>query len=127
MRYGMSDLISRQEAINAAVEAMDEYDGCYDASRTEYLEQVLMDLPPVQPGISQWIPVTDDTLPDEGKVVVALGKKGTWDFGTYRGHGGNIHYWVWKKNTYKKVYWWMYKDNALPKPYREGGKENDPD
>ena len=71
------------------------------------------------PYMNPWIPVTKDTLPDEGKVVIALGKKGTWDFGTYRGYFNDIHYWNWKKNTLKKVYWWMYKDGALPEPYQE--------
>ena len=66
-----------------------------------------------------WIPVTENTLPDKGRVVVVCGEKGTWDFGTYRGHGDNIHFWHWKKNTYKRVYWWMYKEDALPEPHRE--------
>jgi len=65
-----------------------------------------------------WIPVTENTLPEENRVVVVCGDKGTWDFGTYRGHGDNIHYWHWKKNTYKRVYWWMYKEDALPKPFK---------
>ena len=65
-----------------------------------------------------WIPVTEDTLPEENRVVVVCGNKGTWDYGTYRGHGNNIHYWHWKKNTYKRVYWWMYKEDALPEPYK---------
>ena len=68
--------------------------------------------------ISHWIPVTEDTLPEENRVVVVCGNKGTWDFGTYRGHGNNIHYWHWKKNTFKRVYWWMYKEDALPEPYK---------
>jgi hypothetical protein len=66
----------------------------------------------------RWIPVTEDTLPEENRVVVVCGNKGTWDFGTYRGHGNNIHYWHWKKNTFKRVYWWMYKEDALPDPYK---------
>ena len=65
-----------------------------------------------------WIPVTENTLPEENRVVVVCGDKGTWDFGTYRGHGDNIHFWHWKKNTYKRVYWWMYKEDALPEPYK---------
>ncbi len=52
------------------------------------------------------------------RVVVVCGDKGTWDFGTYRGHGDNIHFWHWKKNTYKRVYWWMYKEDALHEPYK---------
>ena len=91
----------RKESVN-----VDYADKCGDFS-----------LPSAQPE-QKWIPVTDNTLPDEGKVVIALGEKGTWDFGTYRGHGDNIHYWYWKKNTYKNVYWWMYKEGALPEPYK---------
>ena len=67
----------------------------------------------------RWIPVTENTLPEKHRVVVVCGDKGTWDFGTYRGHSDNIHYWHWKKNTYKRVYWWMYKEDALPEPYKE--------
>lgn len=69
--------------------------------------------------IPHWIPVTEDILPEENRVVVVCGNKGTWDYGTYRGHGDNIHFWHWKKNTYKRVYWWMYKEDALPEPYKE--------
>jgi len=66
-----------------------------------------------------WIPVTEDTLPEEGRIVVVYGEKGTWDYGKYRGYGPNIHYWYWKNKTFKKVYWWMYKEDALPEPTRE--------
>ena len=66
-----------------------------------------------------WIPVTEDTLPKEGRIVVVYGEKGTWDYGKYRGYGPNIHYWYWKNKTFKKVYWWMYKEDALPEPTRE--------
>ncbi len=65
-----------------------------------------------------WIPVTENTLPEENRVVVVCGDKGTWDYGTYRGHGNDIHFWHWKKNTYKRVYWWMYKEDALPEPFK---------
>jgi hypothetical protein len=63
---------------------------------------------------SKWIPVTPNTMPEKNRVVVVCGEKGTWDFGTYRGHCSSIHLWIWKKNTLKTVYWWMYKDDALP-------------
>ena len=62
----------------------------------------------------KWTPVTPDTMPEKNRVVVVCGEKGTWDFGTYRGHCSSIHLWIWKKNTLKTVYWWMYKDDALP-------------
>lgn len=76
--------------------------------------------------LPKWLPVTKDTLPIKGKVVIVKGKTGTWDFGTYRGYShvmgeGDIHKWNWKKNTLKSVYWWMYKDGALPEP--TGGEQ----
>lgn len=72
----------------------------------------------------RWIPVTLETLPNPSSVVVVCGKKGTWDYGTYRGWHGNIHSWKWKENTIKHVYWWMYKTDALPEPYREEGEQD---
>lgn len=84
---------------------------CESQEEQDEVKRVLQDIP-------HWIPVTENTLPDKNRVVVVCGEKGTWDFGTYRGHGDNIHYWHWKKNTYKRVYWWMYKEDALPEPYK---------
>ena len=89
--------------------------GCW--IRYKLFEKVLREQPTIDPD-PKWIPVTEDTLPKENKVVVVCGDKGTWDFGTYRGHGDDIHFWHWKKNTYKRVYWWMYKEDALPEPYK---------
>lgn len=79
-------------------------------------EGLVDEQPTIEP--QKWIPVSQE-LPEDGKVVIAIGKKGTWDVGTYRGFlGDNIHRWQWKKNTIKTVYWWMYKENALPEPYK---------
>lgn len=72
---------------------------------------------------TKWIPVTPDTMPEENKVVVVCGEKGTWDYGTYRGHLNSINNWNWKKNTVKTVYWWMYKEDALPMPWK--GEQHD--
>lgn len=73
----------------------------------------------------QWIPVTEQTLPNHNSVVVVCGEKGTWDFGTYRGHAStNIFFWNWKNNTVKECHWWMYKEDALPKPYKRSEDEN---
>jgi hypothetical protein len=80
--------------------------------------QIVTDAPTVNPE-PHWIPVTEDTLPEEGRIVVVHGEKGTWDYGKYRGYGPNIHYWYWKNKTFKKAYWWMYKEDALPEPTRE--------
>ncbi len=45
----MSDLISRQVAIDVAVEAADEWDGGYSRSREEVITMKLRMLPSVQP------------------------------------------------------------------------------
>lgn len=125
----MDDLISRQDALKAIcfLEAKNDKANVFsddfdNISRTKSMIAI-NNLPSAQPE-PQWIPVTKDTLPEEGKVVIVKGEKGTWDVGTYRGYGHivgleDIHRWIWKKNTSKKVYWWMYKDGALPEPYKE--------
>ena len=94
------------------------YDDTYDITIHCESKEEQDEVKRVLENIPHWIPVTEDTLPERNRVVVVCGEKGTWDFGTYRGHGNDIHYWNWKKNTYKRVYWWMYKENALPEPYR---------
>ena len=81
----------------------------------------IKELPSAEP---RWIPVTEQTLPRDNSVVVVYGNKGTWDYGTYRGHTpSNINLWNWKKNTLREVHWWMYKEDALPKPWK--GDAND--
>ena len=81
--------------------------------------QIVQDAPTITPEL-HWIPVTEDTLPEENRVVVVCGEKGTWDYGMYRGFlSTNVHLWNWKGNTLKKVYWWMYKEDALATPYEE--------
>lgn len=107
-----SNLIDRQAAINDAKSwvGVNWYEQRLRRNIIEWLEGF--------PSAQQWIPVTENTLPEENRVVVVCGNKGTWDFGTYRGHGDDIHFWHWKKNSYKRVYWWMYKEDALPEPYK---------
>ena len=81
--------------------------------------QIVQEAPTIDPE-PHWIPVTEDTLPEENRVVVVCGEKGTWDYGMYRGFlSTNVHLWDWKGKTLKKVYWWMYKEDALAMPYEE--------
>ena len=94
------------------------YDDTYDITIHCESQEEQDEVKRILQNVPHWIPVTEDTLPERNRVVVVCGEKGTWDFGTYRGHGNDIHYWNWKKNTYKRVYWWMYKENALPEPYK---------
>lgn len=106
----MSDLIDRQAAIDAVIKR--------DANCGIDSAEVLKALPSAQPE-QRWVPVTEHTLPNHNSVVVVCGEKGTWDFGTYRGHTQNhINFWNWKKNTIKEVHWWMYKEDALPMPWK---------
>ena len=47
----MNDLIEKQDAIDAAIEAADEWDGGYSLTRAKMIENKLKDLPSVQPEI----------------------------------------------------------------------------
>ena len=90
-----------------------------DDEKSKFCKTFYQDAQPEQ----KWIPVTENTLPDKNRVVVVCGEIGTWDYGTYRGHHeDNIHFWDWKKNTYKRVYWWMYKEDAFTLPYQPDAK-----
>ena len=112
----MDELISRQWLLA-------EYDRQHEGPPGR-ARKIIEDAPSAQPE-QRWISVTENTLPEKNRVVVVCGEKGTWDYGTYRGHGDNIHFWHWKKNTFKRVYWWMYKEDALPEPYKGVADGND--
>ena len=105
----MNDLISRQAAIDTAIEAMDEYDGGYVASRAEYLEQALMNLPSAkqEQTISEWIHV-GERIPKYGESVL-----------TYIVNGDmKINFIIDEEERewfYDGVIAWMY----LPGPYKE--------
>lgn len=60
----MSDTISRQAAIDAAVEAADEWDGGYSRSREEIITLKLRMLPSAQPERKKgkWIPYSLEGL-----------------------------------------------------------------
>ena len=62
----MSDLISRQAAIDAAIDAADDWDGGYSLSRADMIERAINNLPSAQPERKQgkWIernPQNSDT------------------------------------------------------------------
>ena len=110
----VGDLIRRADAVDV-VDAIWATTG--DVNVAKAWDQI-KDLPSAEP---HWIPVTEQTLPRHNSIVVVCGNKGTWDYGTYRGHTtSNINLWNWKKNTLKEVHWWMYKEDALPKPWKGG-------
>lgn len=51
----MSDLISRQAAIDAAIEAADDWDGGCNIGRQKRIEEYIRRLPPAQPKRGKWI------------------------------------------------------------------------
>ena len=62
----MSDTISRQAAIDAAIDAADDWDGGYSLSRADMIERAINNLPSAQPERKQgkWIernPQNSDT------------------------------------------------------------------
>ena len=50
----MSDLIDRQAAISAAVEAADEWDGGYNCERQRIIEKALARIPPAERKRGKW-------------------------------------------------------------------------
>ena len=48
----MNDLISRQAAIDAAIDAADDWDGGYSLSRADMIERAINNLPSAQPDVS---------------------------------------------------------------------------
>lgn len=51
----MADLISRQDAINAAIEAADIWDGCYSPERERMITERLKKVPAAWPKIGEWV------------------------------------------------------------------------
>ena len=111
-----NDTIRRQAAINAAIEAVDDWDGGTNIGRQKRIEKAIKALPPAQPG---WIPVTERLPEEEGLYLVA------GDFPP----GAEVHtrYFnvmydrsVWSGTMTDKVKWWM----PIPKPPEGAQDEN---
>lgn len=117
----MDDKLTTKEAITVLRNLQDWlYFSAMNGGTSIQREAIDMAIGALKQYEPHWIPVTEDTLPEENRVVVVCGEKGTWDYGMYRGFlSTNVHLWNWKGNTLKKVYWWMYKEDALAMPYEE--------
>ena len=103
----MSDLIDRQQAIDALNEVVKDHSITdFDAIAS------ILDLPPSQP---HWIPVTE-RMPEDDTVVLVCGKCG----GVYTAIHNNSKTWIrgwWKmnsKNHHCNPTAWM----PLPEPYK---------
>ena len=62
-QMSVPDCISRQAAIDAALEAADDWDGGCNKSRDKYITSALIELPSAQPA-QRWIPCSE-RLPEE--------------------------------------------------------------
>ena len=48
------DLIDRRVALDAAIEAADDWDGGCSKERERFIRYALEELPPAQPGLDEW-------------------------------------------------------------------------
>lgn len=118
----MSDLISRQDAIDAVTRAIWHYPNeCYKNLNTyEVAEALVSDaiksLPSAEPKTAGWIPCSE-RLPEYREVVLITNYKGNVRYGQFR--GTREKYWYWKGNTLEEVIAWM----PLPEPYKGGDTE----
>ena len=56
-----TDLISRQQAIDAAIEAADDWDGGCNIGRQKRIEKYIKQLPSVEPKRGKWIKYPSDS------------------------------------------------------------------
>ena len=105
----MSDLISRQAAIDEIIDSFE----CGDYLQTTLRR--LENLPSAQP--ERWIPCSE-RLPKYGRNVLITNDKGNVSYGRFRGvefwKEDGDSFWTWKKKTIEHVLAWM----PLPSPYK---------
>lgn len=93
------DCVSRQAAINVAVDAVDDWDGGCNKTREEYIRKALETIPPAIPAEkpNKWIPVSERLPEDRQKVLLTV---------------GNIFY---VDDTYNtvEIYWYIKDKNAF--------------
>lgn len=121
------DAVSRQEAINAAIDGADKWDGGFNREREKCIREEIEKLPPVTPqqkmGSSsekpnKWIPCSE-RLPEKNDVyLVAVNSWGcpTRDVDGFMAHTDR------KWEVYgNKVIAWM----PLPEPYKAEGSDKE--
>ena len=83
----VNDCISRQAAIDAAIEAVDSWDGSTNIGRQKRIEKYINALPSAQ----QWIPCTPETMPEkEGRYVCTYTYDGKKDVFMFRFEDGDF-------------------------------------
>ena len=131
----MSDLISRQEAIDAAIEATKKWDGLYPQGLNCEIQEAVNALPSAQPE-QRWIPCSERLPEEDTEVLISYRyKEGEGDtdhvniditsYGTTCFGGREIHTLKeWRQpfdyfHANYEVIAWM----PLPEPYKEGQDE----
>ena len=108
------DPIERQTAIDAAIEAADDWDGGYNLTRGNMIEEAIKKLPSAQPE-QRWIPVSETIdIPDHE--ILACDKYGELMFG-YLAY--EDEQWMCESDgdiMYDPTAW-----REKPEPYREDG------
>lgn len=85
-RIVCTDAISRQAAINVAVDAVDDWDGGCNKTREEYIRKALETIPPVTPAekVGKWIPVSERLPEKYGEYMITW----TTSYSMVGGHHG---------------------------------------
>ena len=118
-QMSVPDCISRQAAIDAALEAADDWDGGCNKSRDKYITSALIELPSAQPA-QRWTPCSEK-LPDDVEIgeeyptVIFCTAEGTVHVGGYEHYlGGKWWYMETWEDEAKGVVAWM----PLPECYK---------
>ncbi len=123
----MDDFISRQAAIEAAIEAVNEWFGAYSTVRADMIAEAINNTVPAAQPEQRWIPVSE-RLPEDGRQVLVYARSVHYALGKYdemrEADGTYKKQWVtfdaWKPfYTIKDVIAWM----PLPSPYQKEGEE----
>ena len=75
------DCISREDAINTAIEAVDEWDGGCNTNRATMICKAIKNLPSVTPSRpkGKWIPINPLQEDDGGAYICSNCEQGDWD------------------------------------------------
>ncbi len=116
----LAECVSKKAAIDAAIEAVDEWDGGYNVARADKIISAIKKLPSTEPE-QNWIPCSE-RLPKIGKEVL-LSEPNAMFIAEYHGSGDSEGLWL-----VDGCYHYLADVNGcawmpLPEPYKTGGNE----
>ena len=114
----MSDLIKREDAIEAIEELPNAYNGWSDAYDKAYIIGTLEEVPSADRP-QEWIPCSE-RLPKIGEKVLASTKKTVFTQ-VFKGYYSEPKRWAWENNRVKEIEAWQ----PLPKPWKGADNEAD--